>query len=71
MSEILAEGWRSGAPACSSTQGAEALAVTMVAEAEGFSLVENGFARDEPIARRLDLSGRQQQLNRISTGARV
>ena len=38
---------------------------------ESFSLVENGFAGDEPIARRLDLAARQKRLNRISTGARV
>jgi putative ribosome biogenesis GTPase RsgA len=41
------------------------------ARAESFSLVENGLARDEPTARRLDLAARQQRLNRISTGARV
>jgi hypothetical protein len=47
------------------------LAKARGADAERFSLVENGFARDEPSARRLDLAARQQHLNRISTGARV
>lgn len=41
------------------------------ARTESFSLVENGFARDEPFARRLDHAARQQLLNRIFTGARV
>jgi precorrin-3B synthase len=46
-------------------------ALTLVASMEGFSLVENGFAGDETVARRLDLAACQQELSRISTGARV
>ncbi len=46
-------------------------ALTLVAGAEGFSLVENGLARDEPSVRGLDLAACQQKLNNISTGARV
>ncbi|MGO9392313.1 precorrin-3B synthase [Rhodoblastus sp.] len=46
-------------------------ALTLVAGDDGFSLVENGFARDEPVARRLDLATCQQKLSNISKGARV
>ena len=46
-------------------------ALTLVARPEGFSLVENGLARDEPIAQGLDLAACQRKLSNISTGARV
>jgi sulfite reductase beta subunit-like hemoprotein len=72
----LAPHWRAGAgrvhvSGCSKGCALNARAITLVAGAEGFSLVENGFARDEPISRRLDLAACQQELNRISAGARV
>ena len=46
-------------------------ALTIVAECDGFSLVENGFARDEPVARRLDLAGSQARLRKLSMGAQA
>jgi precorrin-3B synthase len=46
-------------------------ALTIVAERDGFSLIENGFARDEPVARRLDLAALQARLQKLSTGARM
>jgi precorrin-3B synthase len=72
----LAPYWRTGAgrvhvSGCAKGCALNARAVTLVAAADGFSLVENGFARDEPIARGLDLATCQQELNRISAGARV
>jgi precorrin-3B synthase len=72
----LAPHWRAHAgrvhvSGCAKGCALNARAVTLVAGDGGFSLVEDGFARDRPIARRLDLAACQQQLNRISTGARV
>ncbi len=46
-------------------------ALTLVAGRDGFSLVENGLARDEPEARGLSLAAMQQQLDTLATGARV
>ncbi len=46
-------------------------ALTIVAERDGFSLIENGFARDEPVARQLDLADLQARLVKLSTGART
>lgn len=46
-------------------------ALTLVAGRDGFSLVENGFARDEPRAIGLGLAAMQQQLDTLATGARV
>ncbi len=46
-------------------------ALTIVAERDGYSLIENGFARDEPVARRLDLAGLQTRLAKLSTGAQA
>jgi precorrin-3B synthase len=46
-------------------------ALTIVAERDGFSLIENGFARDEPVVRRLDVAGLQARLAKLSTGVRM
>jgi precorrin-3B synthase len=46
-------------------------ALTLVAEREGFSLVENGFARDEPQARGLDIGAIMIKLDTLSRGASV
>jgi len=46
-------------------------ALTIVAERDGYSLIENGFARDEPVARRLDLAGLQARLAKLSMGAQA
>jgi precorrin-3B synthase len=46
-------------------------ALTIVAERDGFALIENGFARDEPVARRLDLAGLQARLQKLSMGAQA
>ncbi len=49
-----------------------ARALTIVAERDGFALVENGYARDEPVARRLDLAAlARDDWKRLSMGARV
>jgi precorrin-3B synthase len=68
--------WRAGAgrvhvSGCVKGCAFHGRAVTFVVDRQGFSLVENGLARDEPLLRGLDLAGCQQQLERISTGARV
>ncbi|WP_294536255.1 precorrin-3B synthase [uncultured Rhodoblastus sp.] len=72
----LAPHWRSGSgrvhvSGCAKGCALNARAVTLVAGEGGFSLVPNGFARDEPVARGLDLAACQQELHRISAGARV
>jgi sulfite reductase beta subunit-like hemoprotein len=72
----LAPHWQAGAgrvhvSGCAKGCALNARAVTLVAGEGGFSLVENGFARDEPIARGLDLAACQQKLKRILAGARV
>jgi precorrin-3B synthase len=46
-------------------------ALTLVAERHGFSLVESGFARDEPQARGLGLAALRQKLDTLAIGARV
>jgi len=46
-------------------------ALTIVAERDGFALIENGFARDEPVVRRLDLAGLQARLQKLSMGAQA
>jgi hypothetical protein len=48
-----------------------ARALTIVAARDGFALVEDGYARDEPVARRLDLAALKARLDELSTGARV
>ena len=72
----LAPHWRANAgrihvSGCAKGCAFHGRAPTFVAERDGFSLVENGFARDEPSARGLDLAACEKKLMHMSMGARV
>jgi precorrin-3B synthase len=76
LSLALAPHWRADAgrvhvSGCAKGCAYHGHALTFVAERDGFSLVESGFARDEPSARGLDLAGCEKKLMQISMGARV
>ena len=67
----LAPHWRADAgrihvSGCAKGCAYHGRALTLVAESNGFALVENGFARDEPVARGLDLAVCEQRLMQLS-----
>jgi precorrin-3B synthase len=70
----LAPHWRADAgrvhvSGCAKGCALHGRALTLVAEKHGFSLVENGFARDEPQARGLDLASIKTRLDTFFRGA--
>ncbi len=72
----LAPHWRSDAgrihvSGCVKGCALHGRALTLVAGGDGFSLVENGFARDEPQARGLDLGAITTKLDLLFRGAPV
>ncbi|WP_298428657.1 precorrin-3B synthase [Rhodoblastus sp.] len=66
-----ADGRRIHVSGCIKGCALHAPALTFVAEQDGYALVENGLARDEPSARGLDLAAMRNALISLSEGTRV
>jgi precorrin-3B synthase len=72
----LAPHWRAGAgrvhvSGCVKGCALHGKALTILLEPNGFSLIENGLARDEPVARIEPLAGLQARFEQLATGARL
>jgi precorrin-3B synthase len=76
MALALAPHWRADAgrihiSGCVKGCACNAPALTLVAENDGYALVEHGLAREKPSARGLDLAALTARLDQFAQGARA